>query len=454
MPIVIETDGPQPPPTPAPVVVSVPAYRGVTVDTRYTPISSLLTNIEGSPWSVVYYSQVLNNSNAPEPQQLQRGPDYQQYTRINKLELKVTSPLTYSQTEANRNENYVGEANCYPFLRPNVGDMFLADTGDGREGVFTITACEPKSIFTQTCFAISYEMVDYNTAARRADFKAKTIVTYEYVKDFLQYGQNPLVLSSDFASLLSLEEAYPRVLRAWAQEFFSPQFSTFIIPGQQWACYDSFLTQAMLKWMTYDDVPEMIKARALTCDSDEQMQIPTIWDVLGAADIQLMRRITEQAGLVPVAIFNGDPMLEGVRFSGVSYVMYPLDPITTTDAALGYTMPAMPMGVPLTEAPVRRSRLDALIPDPDLDGLPYEGLPLIKNVTVDPFYIFSEAFYTRDEDNQSRLERAVWAYLEGEVIDLNLLNTLLQSYQSWGGLERFYYTPIIALLIKARVRSM
>jgi hypothetical protein len=48
----------------------------------------------------------------------------------------------------------------------------------------------------------------------------------------------------------------------------------------------------------------------------------------------------------------------------------------------------------------------------------------------------------------------VWDYLEGKIIDLRLLNTLMQSYQSWGGLERFYYTPIIALLIKARVRTM
>ena len=454
MPIVNEPDGPQPPPTPAPIVVSVPAYRGIAVDTRYTPVSSLLTNIEGSPWSVDYYSQVLNVGNNPEPQQLQRGPDYQQYKLIHNLELKVTSQLTYSQSTDQRNSNYVGAANCYPFLVPNIGDMFVVDIGQGRLGVFTITSTEPKSIFTQTCYAIEYEQVDFATAARMADFEAKTIVTYQYVKDFLQYGQNPLVLDQDFASLLSMQQAYPRVLQAWAQEFFSPQFCTFIIPGQQWPCYDSFLTQAMLKWITYDDVPEMIKARALTCDGDPQMSIPTLWDVLGTGDIQLMRRITEQAGLASVNIFTGDPMLEGVRFSGVAYVMYPLDPITTIDEQLGYSYPATPMGVVLVEAPVRRSRLADLIPNLNLDGLPYDGLPLIKDVTVDQFYIFSEAFYTRDDEKQSRLERAVWEYLEGKVVDINLLNTLLQSYQSWGALERFYYTPIVALLIKARVRSM
>lgn len=454
MPIVVETDGPQPPPTPAPIVVSVPAFRGIAVDTRYTPVSSLLTNIEGSPWSVDYYSQVLNVGSNPEPQQLQRGPDYQQYKLIRNLEIKVTSELSYSQTTESRNSNYTGAANCYPFLTPNIGDMFVVDVGQGRLGVFAVTSTTPKSMYSQTCFAIEYEQVDFATSARMLDFKAKTIVTYQYVKDFLQYGQNPLVLAEDYASLLSLQQAYPKVLQAWAREFFSKEFSTFVIPGQEWPCYDSFLTQAMLKWLTYDDVPEMINARALTCDGDQQMSIPTLWDVLGGCDMQLMRQITEQAGLVSVGVFTGDPMLEGIRYSGIAYVMYPLDPITTIDESMGYQFSASPQGVALTEAPVRRSRLSQLIPDPNLDGLPYTGLPLIKDVTCDPFYIFSEAFYTRDMDNQSRLERAVWDYLEGKIIDLRLLNTLMQSYQSWGGLERFYYTPIIALLIKARVRTM
>jgi hypothetical protein len=452
MPIVIDTDGPSPPPSPPPVEVSVPAYRGVTVDTRYTPLSALIANIEGSPWSVQYYSQVLNVSNAPDAQQMQRAAALQQYKCIRNFELKVQGQLEYSQDESTKTSNYTGTSLAYPCLVPNKGDMFLADIGDGKEGVFAVSSVVPKSMYQQTVWEIQYEMVDYSTASRRADLDAKTISTYQFVKDFLQYGQNPLVLDTDFATLLDLQVAYPRTVQAWASEFFSTVYSTFMIPGQQSPSYDHWLTTTMMKWLTYEDVPQMIRARVLTCDGDEQMRIPTIWDVISAGDMQMMRRITEQANLVSVNIFSGDPMLEGVRYSGMAYVMYPLDPITTWDEAQGFSQAAMAIPNMLQEAPVRRSRLDDLIPNLCLDGLPYEGLPLIKDVTVDQFYIFSEAFYTRDIANQSRLERAVWEYLEGQDVDLNLLNTLLQSYQSWGGLERFYYTPIIAMLIKARIR--
>ena len=31
---------------------------------------------------------------------------------------------------------------------PNVGDMFLADIGDGKEGVFAVTASDKKTMFT------------------------------------------------------------------------------------------------------------------------------------------------------------------------------------------------------------------------------------------------------------------------------------------------------------------
>lgn len=454
MPIVIDQDCPPPPPKPTPIVISDPAYRGVTVDTRYTPQSALITNIEGSPWPVQYYSQVLNVDNNVDAQQLQRAAALQQYKCIRNFELKAQGQLEFSQDEASKVSSYTGTSLVYPCLIPNKGDMFLADTGDGREGVFSITSCSPKSMYQQAVWEISYEMVDYSTDARRRDFEAKTIATYQFVKDFLQYGQNPLVLNTDFATLLDLQVAYPRVIQAWAQEFFSPEFSTFMIPGQPYPSYDHWLTTTMLQWLTYDTVPEMIKARALTCGGDQQMRIPTLWDVLSAGDMQLMHRITKQAGLVSVNIFSGDPMLEGVRFSGVGYVVYPLDPITTWDEAQGFSQPAMASSTVLMEAPVRRTRLSSLLPKLDLDGLPYPGLPLIKDITVDSFYILSEAFYTRDADNQSRLERAIWDYLEGRDIDLKLLSTLLQSYQSWGGLERFYYTPLIALLIKARIRSI
>lgn len=454
MPVVIDSDEQTPAPIPAPIQVSVPAYRGVTVDTRYTPLSALITNLEGSPWSVQYYSQVLNVSNNVDAQQIQRSAAFQQYKCIRNFELKVSGPLEYSQDEKSKTSNYTGSSLVYPCLVPNMGDMFLADIGDGREGVFAITSSEPKSMYQQTVWAISYEMVDYSTVQRRTDLDAKTITSYQFVKDFLLYGQNPLVLDTDFATLLDLRVAYPRVIRSWAREFFSTEFSTFVIPGQPSPCYDHWLTTTMLQWLTYDDVPEMIKARVLTCDGDEQMRVPTIWNALSACDLQLMREITEQAGLVSVNIFSGDPMLEGVRFSGVGYVVYPVDPLVTWDEAQGFSQPALAFATELMEAPVRRTRLAELIPNLNLDGLPYAGLPLIKNITVDQYYIFSEAFYTKDENNQSRLERAVWAYLEGKDIDLKLLNTLLQSYQSWGGLERFYYTPIIALLIKARIRSI
>ena len=93
------------------------------------------------------------------------------------------------------------------------------------------------------------------------------------------------------------------------------------------------------------------------------------------------------------------------------------------------------------------------IPLPVLDGLPSVDPILFKPVD-DDYYIFSKAFYERDKGNYSALEAMVWSYLEGKALSVKWLIELYENYRGMGGLERFYYTPIILFLMKACLRSI
>lgn len=454
MPIINPTPSAPPTVVTQPIRVAPQPYRGVTVDTRYVPVSSLLTHIEGSPWTVEYYSQVVNADNNVDGQATGRSSAYQQYKLIHQMQLMLQGSLSFSQDESNaKSVVYTGECVAYPFLIPNVGDMFLADVGDGREAVFEVLTSDAKSIYTQTCYGFTFKTVDWSTPQRLRDFAAKTVETLQFVKDFLNYGQNPLVTTSEYATLSALAPAYYSTLKTWSAEFFSTEFGTWMIPGQPKWIYDSFLVGAMTKWTLTTDTPEIRKVRQLNVGGDQQLLLPTLWDALLTRDLQILRRINERMGLVSVYIFSPDPMLESIRYSGVDLTVYPYEPIPTWDESRGRG-PAALSAVSLTPVPPRRTRLADALPSFDLDGLPYEGRPLINPVTVDNYYVFSEAFYARDEANMSRLELAAWSYLKGDALDLALLNTLIQSYQSWGGLERFYYTPVILMLIKAMIRSL
>ena len=93
MPIVNETNDAPPVQAPAPIRISAPPHQSAVVDTRYTPLQSLITYMEGSIWTVDYFSQVVNNDDQLQGQNLELPASLQQYKVIRGLQLKVTSPL-------------------------------------------------------------------------------------------------------------------------------------------------------------------------------------------------------------------------------------------------------------------------------------------------------------------------------------------------------------------------
>jgi hypothetical protein len=150
--------------------------ESIAVDNRDTPRINLLTHIVGSSWVVDYYSQVLNTNSQLSGQQLSVSAVYQQYKKINNLEIKVTSALTSSQDEQ-KNMSVTGEATLFPFIIPNDGDMFIADIGNGKKAVFTITRTTKLSIYKQACYTISY-VLDSESLIKIDDLNAKVVENY------------------------------------------------------------------------------------------------------------------------------------------------------------------------------------------------------------------------------------------------------------------------------------
>ena len=76
----------------------------------------------------------------------------------------------------------------------------------------------------------------------------------------------------------------------------------------------------------------------------------------------------------------------------------------------------------------------------------------IHPVLQDDFYVFTQSFYENGAD-QSLLEILTRTYLNRDPIDPTLLLQVANTYTQFGGLERFYYIPIILALIKSTVLS-
>lgn len=438
-------------------------FHSVVVDTRYTPVSNLLTSVQGASWIVNYFSQILTSQSQVSGQQQNLDSPYQQYTLIKDFELRVTTPLATTQDTATATMKMTGAANVYPFLIPNVGDMFIADVGDGREAVFKLTEVERKSVFKDTIYTIQYELMSIEDEARTDDLYSKVQQTLQFVRDFLMHGQNPLLQTADFDRVRLLADRYHELAELYFSRFVSTEYKTVVLPLQSQPTYDPFLTKALPKFFSTWDAMQVREMRVLNMDDDVAIGSATLWDALLQRNPRTLKRAVTQTGLTSTQLFAADPMCEGIVWTGLRAVVYPLDPPASVNLdplqvklidgtlQLQETTASEPT---LTDPSATVAALAQLVGDPTLTVLPYGQTPLLKPVLSDAYYVLSQQFYDRTTTGQSKLELAVWDYLNGNAVDWGVLQALCDTFDLWGTLEQFYYLPILLVLIKANIRFL
>ena len=416
----------------APLRISTPDYKTITVDTRYIPNSELIVYMEGSVWTVNYYSQVLDSSNELAGQSPDLNPVFQQYQLITGFELKVTTPLTTNQEQDSNAMVVTGAANVYPMLIPSVGDMFVATIADGRSAVFKVTNSERKSLFKDTAHVIEYVLIDYLTEAREEDFKQKVIKSVTFVRDFLINGQNPLLVESDYLAQDNLKLIYKRILQRYFKAFTSREFKTLIIPSQSMVCYDPFIVETVLSIFNTFEAEEVRSIRRLNVTEDEYLYAINIWSCLLKQDKSLVKHSFKKTGFVLSKTFSSNAMMESIRYSGVNYVLYPKDAASSVDYST--------LDIP-------KKPLDSyILVDGNHTTSSVAQLEIVNPSTSD-YYLFSEAFYT-EAVGQTSLEVQVWNYLNNRKLDLTVLNNLANNCGNWTPLEQFYSIPVLLLLIK------
>lgn len=415
--------------------------------------------VDGSAWEVVYYSQVLGADSEPGPWQLDRSATDQQYIRISNMELKVTTPLTPSEEEPGRSIDVVGTATVYPTHKPNFGDMFIADIGDGRAGVFSVTDVSRKTYLKDSYSEITYQLVNYVDSRPEilSDLNRKSIKRTVFYKEFLQWGQNPQLLEGEFADLVRMKKVYNNLVNFYFKDFFSIQYRTLMIPNQNLPAYDPFVVSAVMDWVSADEVPAMVQVRQPVVTANRNTDSYTLWSALERMNESYLGAAIQQMRLLHTSAFKGMPEISSIFYTGIVYVACPLDSRTDVDQPYDKADAWFSGGSLLASTGLRWKDLMRYLPSSNLDGFavepPPNQLPDIVPVTVDEYYVLSEKFYRPNGAMASKLEVLTKQALNQEPIDKVTLLSLAENAMKWPNLERFYYMPILFALMKVATRT-
>lgn len=421
-------------------------HKTVVVDTKYTPLSNLITHIEGAQWKVDLYQQVIDKDSSVTGHNPTKQSPYQQYHCIHEYILKVNSPLSSTQDEERKTMTVTGSGMCYPPIVPNVGDMFIADIGDGRSGIFQITSSERKSIFKEAVYEVNYALIDYASGDRVKDLEQKVVKHSYFLMDFLEHGQNPLLSDEEWYLIKVINRDYGYMVEKYIDMFFSSYHKTFLVPYQAKPTYEPFITRMVSHWYSSSDNIKLMYLKTYNVVDDPYFNCTSIYDAIEKRDIRSLKEAFVNVSKVNVKHFHYDPRIQSLRFSGMNFVLLPKDPLPYTYDNDTYRCLKRQTGDDVVfetrESPSGR-------PKATLDGI-----PLIPVLDLNRSYVVSGNFYLGELEGLSHLEIQLLNYFERDSLNPQVIKRLIEDWEDWDVLDKFYYTPILLTLMKATVREL
>ncbi len=447
-------------------------YKSTTVDASTTAISSLLAYVEGFPWTVNYYSQIITTDSDLKEQDIGEANLYQQYKKIKNLELRVSDPITGTQNTDTAQMTVGGSAIIYPFLVPNVGDMFVTEAGLGQMGIYVVKSVERKSFNMTAVYSIEFSLmvfVDRNSP-RLVDLDTKTTQEYVFDKSRLVEGLAPSLQTKTYEQITDLKELYEKIVRFYFKTFYLKEYDTLVIPSQGTGIYDSFLVDFILKMVDTFDAYEIRLVRNYATDAEQFLAQDTFWTAMLNRDANILRHSNNYMALVQTKFFNYNSMFKGFRYSRLSYVVYPSnadfsiinpnqldyvgDPLLLDYGVFqDNVFTAAPLFKPealhtLVEAKTQGGMLSDILTNTTIVG--NTNIPIINPILDNKTYILSSNFYSQT-GGQTLLESLVSDYINRKQINVSNLLTCIKPYRSWGRLEQFYYLPMLIAIIKTAI---
>lgn len=474
------------------VQITNPSFKHSIITSEHKPMSAFLMYIQGQVQIVDYYSQILGADEEVSSPELDQEAIYQQYRLIKNLELKFDGELSSSTDTQDQEMTIDGRASLYPYLRPNKGDVFIMDIGNGLGGRFTVTEVEQMYLQKETVWGISFTLAKILDDEDFGKLQNKVIETLHFVKDFMLYGQNPILVDSDFIKLKSAKTTFKAVLSNYLDEFLSTKYSTLVVPTSSGsAIYDPFAVRAFLQVMDMTDDRRVNGVQTFNSQEIDQYYDTSIWMPLIRPLYFKEKDIWLRATESRVQLLNVEPGYRSLRYSGFSLFVKPINPMNNVDDYSGENSKSLTgysslgtgagafYGSDGNAINADGERFQSCFrtnyyhinhiymwkhnPRNELSYIeewqcrkPCEDKELnTENICGDfkDGYIFDSKFWEQETVRDEFLS-VVRNHLSDNIVDPIRILDLLSARKSWTRKERFYKTLILLIILKSNIRRL
>lgn len=415
-------------------------------------LHTLLKYVEGYPWTIDYYGQILNRNNTLEHFDPSTPNLTQPYYKVSKLIVQVSSTLSSSYDQTTGLTTITGSAIAPLGLIPNVGDLFIAQVDTGEDAIFIITTVSRKTHRKDTLYEVSYSLYSYTSA--RPEFL--TTLT-QRINDVYFFNPDTNFFNRDVLIKPSVKEAKDRLNRFlheskdyYFSKFLDTNLGTIVIPGMSHSLYDSHLINFLFRTVKFDQL--LKKNFFIHSVSDTQLSQPSILHCILTCSKSNINTINRTYKYIPSNMIANRARFGTVFHAGIEYILYPTDP----DKRTFYDVPRVIEDVeslPNIINPRNNTGLNPTITQSTNNNQLYTK-PLLHNLFEDDYYIVSRNFYSYLNNNESYkdisyIELLLSRFLQHKAIPREDLAITVERYDEWPLIHQIYLLPVLWHFIQA-----
>lgn len=419
-----------------------PEFKHNLIDLSVTPPNSVIINLGGYPLTVDYYNQFLGEGQEAQGWNGSQTTPHQSYRIIRNVKLKLQSAMDYSMVVQIGQTNISGVARIYlPGLVPIAGDIFLADIGGGRLGRFEVRG-SPRALswFDRTAYEFEFVLLELATVTLVDQINARVVEKLNYIEEFIISGQNPIVndeTKQNYYDLLRLED---KITNQWLTECYSHEYGTLILPRQAEVTYDPYVVNCAISMIDSGKHPMVRKIRDLNVDDIQTRDYTDLYSVLLDCDVDRLDLCFKEAKASSVYRWEANYSLNNIRYTGIKRCVYPVEQNHGVDAYYRQDSSGDVGGIPLiNDGPITQQ---------------IANMEVFTPIGTTSAYVLSESFYGQTGANETHVEKLTYDYLTGEALDVSLLFKIIEFMKDWSAIDRYYYSPIILILIRAAIKEV
>ena len=436
--------------TTLPETITGPSKSTFTTLVPENKIKSLIKYVEGYPWTVNYYGQILNENNTLnhfDPGLLDLS---QSYYLVEKLILQVSNPISPSYSEEEGIMKASGTSIAPLGIQPNAGDLFLAQVDSGEDALFVITSVSRLTHRKESLYEVNYSLFSYasndpefiNSLSRRVN------ETYFFNPDTNYFNRDVLVKPSVMEAMDRLDRFLAESMGYYFNTFLQTHNSTILIPGLTDTLYDPLLMEFLYRTVDISTLP-ITRFHQHTMDKTDLTR-PSILDnlinrTLPHKNVNVDKYKFCSAKSMPIKIRLGT-----LSYTGVEYVLYPVEPVR--DHMTPYDFKETEVFYEGVTNERNYHVLDKVVTKTSNNSVAFSK-QLLHELFEDGNYVVSENFYSYLEDKElgsdiSFVELLMFKFMNQDAIAKEDLLEISSSWKEWSLLHQLYLLPVFWLIAK------